>query len=989
MNIKTILFPLVLLCNLCPVYPAVAGNTVQTSKAADWITAHDVSKPADIPMDAIEGGVYYLLTDKQIRVLEGRQPMAYSHYADLVVNQQGLDELSQINIEYDPTYQSLQFRDGKLIDKLPSTKISVIQRETDLENQLYDGRLTANIIIDDLRVGDIVEYSFTREGENPVYNNIFAYERSVEWSVPVYQQRIRVLWGKAKQLHVNTINSDVKINKRQLGSLTEYSVEYDNSKPVYLNSEIPAWYNPHAMVFFSESGSWSEIALWALPLYQRAIESGPELAAVVDGIRDKYKDPAQQIVEALKFVQGEIRYLGIEMGKNSHEPTPADDTLQRRYGDCKDKTVLFISLLKLLGVEASPALVNTEITRHISKYPPVIDAFDHVIVKVRFDDKVYWLDPTRQYQQGRLQDIYQPDYGYALVINRKTDVLERMHKNPGYSKLVVNDRFDLTKGGNKDVIYEASTRYFGYRAEKLRYQIADLGMTGLQDSYKDFYSRYYKSVKPLMKLEITEDKTTGSMLQKEKYQLAKFWETNTEDREYNAIFYANSIMPRLAKPDQLNRTSPYAIEYPVNIKQTIDVVFGSKNWDFDDEEFVEDNKFFFYEAKVKYDRPSKTLRLAYEYVSRVDHVAVAEFDEYMAARARARDNAKYGIAEYFSGNEQAAEDKDISGQIINIAIFAYIVAFVFVIVNWRYDARKQPSFEEAAYYPVSLAKLIILSIVTCGVYDAYWFYRNWLYRKQYDGSAIMPVARGIFSYFWYYPLYKSLVTDSTARFQENRVLLRSLAILFALIYLAANIATGDDSLWVPAFIVASLTLIPLANYINHINEGNDRAYAYNSRWLLRHSVLVILAAPLILYAGGASLYLVPRDEVVEGDKIMSYDIKFMHRKGLFPAGERVIYFYSDAFLNIRDDGNGFTDKHVFSYWKDDRNAFNYETAQFSKVKNIDVTFSRNLVENTIVTIEREDGSDFLLYVSREKGLDKKFVDELKSRWHQLRDKEKH
>ena len=56
------------------------------------------------------------------------------------------------------------------------------------------------------------------------------------------------------------------------------------------------------------------------------------------------------------------------MGTNSHQPTPASETLALRYGDCKDKTVLLISLLKALGVEAHPALVNTEDNKLAYRY---------------------------------------------------------------------------------------------------------------------------------------------------------------------------------------------------------------------------------------------------------------------------------------------------------------------------------------------------------------------------------------------------------------------------------------------------------------------------------------------------------------------------------------------------------------------------------------------------------------------------------------------
>ncbi|MFX8207373.1 transglutaminase domain-containing protein, partial [Acinetobacter baumannii] len=70
-------------------------------------------------------------------------------------------------------------------------------------------------------------------------------------------------------------------------------------------------------------------------------------------------DPEARLLAALRFVQREVRYLGIEMGANSHAPHPPETVLPRRYGDCKDKTLLTLTLLGRLGIPASPALVHT------------------------------------------------------------------------------------------------------------------------------------------------------------------------------------------------------------------------------------------------------------------------------------------------------------------------------------------------------------------------------------------------------------------------------------------------------------------------------------------------------------------------------------------------------------------------------------------------------------------------------------------------------
>ncbi len=49
------------------------------------------------------------------------------------------------------------------------------------------------------------------------------------------------------------------------------------------------------------------------------------------------------------------------------------------------------------------------------------------------------------------------------------------------------------------------------------------------------------------------------------------------------------------------------------------------------------------------------------------------------------------------------------------------------------------------FFPVSITKLIILSICTIGIYEVYWFYKNWEIIKQREYSKISPFWRAIFS----------------------------------------------------------------------------------------------------------------------------------------------------------------------------------------------------------------------------------------------------
>ena len=97
------------------------------------------------------------------------------------------------------------------------------------------------------------------------------------------------------------------------------------------------------------------------------------------------KANAQSTLDKVKvlhhWVAQNIRYLGIYVGAGGYVPHDAQSILDNRYGDCKDHVVILESLLAAVGIDSSPALINSGTAFLLPKLPsPGI--FDHVITYV-------------------------------------------------------------------------------------------------------------------------------------------------------------------------------------------------------------------------------------------------------------------------------------------------------------------------------------------------------------------------------------------------------------------------------------------------------------------------------------------------------------------------------------------------------------------------------------------------------------------------------
>ena len=104
--------------------------------------------------------------------------------------------MSDLNVEFDPSYEQLAFHaisihrpgQSQVINQLPGD-IRTVQREESMDRYLYDGSLTAIVNLADVRVGDIVEFAYTKKGYNPVYDGYYSTRINFNYTTS-YEKRL-------------------------------------------------------------------------------------------------------------------------------------------------------------------------------------------------------------------------------------------------------------------------------------------------------------------------------------------------------------------------------------------------------------------------------------------------------------------------------------------------------------------------------------------------------------------------------------------------------------------------------------------------------------------------------------------------------------------------------------------------------------------------------------------------------------------------------
>lgn len=535
-----------------------------------WVRTIDSKSDTTGELTPASSSSTFLLDDHQTKVSEKSVERFY-HHVQRIDTAAGLDDVSQLKFYFEPSYQQLTIhfirikRDHALIDALRPSEIKVIQQEESLNQQLYNGTLAALVFLNDLRVGDIVDYAYTVSGENPVLGGRFADSFYLADDQPIQHLSQRLVWPSKRSLSLKYANIEIAPQVNRVGDESEYVWERHSVNAVSVDDEIPNWYNPYPSVSLSEFQTWGDVTHWALPLYGATSLDAPELTARIEKWKTELASPEQRTVAALRFVQDEIRYLGIELGRYSHQPTLPGKVFARRFGDCKDKSMLLTAILKSMDIDAAPALVNSTGGRSLDDRQPSPFAFDHVIVQTKIAGKTYWFDPTISYQRGGLDKYYDPEYERALVLRADTSQLEKIPvPGAGSGAIIMAEKYDGS-GSSGPITLVVRSAFLGAEADNMRYYLSGVSLAELKKTYLNFYADSNPSIKAVGLPRIEDDQSSNTLVLTEQYVIDEFWK-NTSHR-----FVADRIYSELDKPGVSQRSMPLRVRYPLSITQTIEI----------------------------------------------------------------------------------------------------------------------------------------------------------------------------------------------------------------------------------------------------------------------------------------------------------------------------------------------------------------------------------------------------------------------------------
>lgn len=305
-----------------------------------------------------------------------------------VETDQGISVLGEQKISYNSAHEKVRILKAYTIQ--PDGTIDLVRPESirtqdDHEedgDSIYSETKVKVIIFPNLKVGSRTYYKAESFQHTPDFPNQF------EWSQYYSPHRkfkhVEIRFSHSPEIDIRVATKGMAGGKEAIAKLKspisyKFTFVQDKAYPKEAWMVNLSDFAPHFTA--SSFKNYAEIghAYQARALPQARITS--EIENLARNLIGASTDPEEKVRKIYSWVARNVRYLGIYAGTGGYVPHSAASILKNRFGDCKDHVTLLEAMLRSVGIESTPALINSE-RAYLLPEIPVSGVFDHVITYI-------------------------------------------------------------------------------------------------------------------------------------------------------------------------------------------------------------------------------------------------------------------------------------------------------------------------------------------------------------------------------------------------------------------------------------------------------------------------------------------------------------------------------------------------------------------------------------------------------------------------------
>jgi hypothetical protein len=316
-------------------------------------------------------------------------------------------------------------------------------------------------------VGNIVGYEYEKEEQPMVLQDIWGFQEEVPVRESHYSLQLPPGWElKASWLNYPEIKPVSSGNNQWQWAINDVKGVRPEGQMPPIQGVLGAMF----VSFFPPGGpalngfsNWEQMGAWYRNLTSGRTDASPDVKQKVALLTASAPTTLAKMKAIAEFMQRDIRYVEIRLGIGGWQPHTAPDIFTHKYGDCKDKVTLMMSMLHEIGIQSFYVLINTE-RGSITPQTPAYTGFDHAIVAIKLPDdvsspslvstiqhprlgKMLFFDPTwEKIPFGEIGGYLQANWG-LLVTPEGGELVELPKQPPAMNGIQRTAKLELSSSG--------------------------------------------------------------------------------------------------------------------------------------------------------------------------------------------------------------------------------------------------------------------------------------------------------------------------------------------------------------------------------------------------------------------------------------------------------------------------------------------------------------------------------------------------------------
>lgn len=398
---------------------------------------------------------YYLsirLNDLDAARDYGRIAIRFNHY------------YSDMELEFANTFSA----DGKVI---ALSKDALQNRITGGGQDFYSDSSELVFSLPDVSPGTILEFQYIKKSKELAFPELYSVVSIPHWFQNtagndswradfVHNYSYSFTYPKDTSIHIKAFGGHTeKAKKQKTGNSTTLTWSMRNIAEITSEHWFPRKEKVYPELEVSTMVDWANIDRWTWEKVADKLEITNSLQQAVASLElSPNASKAEKIKAVYEYVQNNIRYVFAHLGRGGYEPHFPTEVIRTRYGDCKDQTVLSVAMLRALGIEAYPALVETPRAGY-DDTSLVKLIFDHMIVYLPPQEGMpeLWMDTTGDRSLYPGLSAYLADQN-AMIVNGKGGKLTHIPQSDTVNRVLMTIDYSVNPQGltQADVTIEPS-----------------------------------------------------------------------------------------------------------------------------------------------------------------------------------------------------------------------------------------------------------------------------------------------------------------------------------------------------------------------------------------------------------------------------------------------------------------------------------------------------------------------------------------------------